>query len=102
MLRYAASEGQWPADLDAARAFAADQWPEGLPQTLIYVAPQKADPAFPRRPAGGPVLFEALQIPQSTPENPYPFVVLGWPDGSTAVVRDPEELRTLRERAGVD
>lgn len=96
--------GEWPADLEAAKAAAGGEWPEGewppnLPDTLVYVPPA-VEPDFPQGPR--PVLFEATEIPEPTAENPDPSVIIGWENGSATIVRDPEELNELLEDAGIE
>ena len=56
--------GQWPDDIEAAREFAGDRWPDALPETLLYVQPE-ADPGFPQSPHR-PVLFERNRVPEPT------------------------------------
>jgi hypothetical protein len=93
-------QGQWPADLEAAKAFAGEKWPEGLPETLVYVQP-KRDPDFPQQ-GPRPVLFEVTELPEPSDDNPDPSVIVGWENGSATIVHDAEELNELLDKAGVE
>ena len=102
VLQQVIAEGEeWPADLAAARRVAGDDWPAGLPQTLVYARPER-DPASP---VVGvlPVLFEATEFPEDdgNPYEPRPVVIVGFDDGSAFPVRDAAELDRLLERAGL-
>lgn len=90
----------WPEDFETIREFAeGEMWPESLPPTLTYAAPE-ADPTAPRI-GPTPILFESVALPPATREQPEPFVVVGYDDASARVVRDADELARLLQPVGL-
>ena len=90
--------GDWPEDLAGVRQVVGDDWPDRLPETLVYARPQRD----PTAPVGIlPVLFETTEFPEDDAGPERPVVIVGFDDFSARPVHDAAELDRLLKRAGL-